>query len=211
MTAARTLAACALLFLGLLARPCPAQNPGQDTQIFLDPDIGFRVFYVQCSGIVGDKTRFDHVGAQVTVSFNPPDQPNPILVIFEARPALAAKNSVYWSTNRTELSFGGESLRSTLKPLFTTPSDNSFFYMSPALYRGKQAMTHREAERVRWVDTYAKPIRITASQGELNLKVQGDKVEGSLWMIGYDPMDNRPVRYVMSFAGQEYVSEKPKH
>lgn len=208
---ARTLAACAALLLGLLVRPCTAQSPGQNYQMFLDPDAGGRVFYVNCSGTAGDKTRFANVGAQVLVSFNPPDMPNPIQVVIDARPALGAKNSFYWNSNHTALDFGGQSLRSTLKPLFTKQSDICFFYMSPALYRSRQALTHNDAERIRWVDTYARPIRIIATQGELTLTVRGNSVTGHLWMVGYDQMDNRPVRYVADFEGQEYVSEKAKH
>lgn len=212
MTARALAFLVAVLLAALLgAKTCPAQNAGQDEQMFLEPDSGGRVFYVRCTGTVDDKIRFNDVTAQVTLSFNALNPANRIQVIIDPRPALAARNSFYWNSNDTSVSFGGQSLRSTLKPLFTKESTICFYYMSPSLYHSKQALTHREAERIRWVDTYAKPIRIFATQGELTMKLESNMIKGKLWMVGYDTLANRPVRYVADFAGQEYVEKKSKH
>lgn len=198
------LLASATVFACVQASWCPAQDQ------ILGADMSRRVFYAQCQGAVNSSPRFTGLRMQIIVSHAPPSSLNPLQIIIESIPALAQRNAFYWDSEQTSMEVTSSSVRCRYIAPGARSSGLHFYYMSPALYKSNLMATHQESERIRWINTYAKPIRIAALDAELTLNFQANSVTGTIRMNGQDDMARRPAQYVATLQGQEYVYERPK-
>lgn len=176
----------------------------------LSNELTRRVFYVESSGSVNAKLKFQGARQQITITHAPPGGSNPYLVVIEAMPAQAGKNSFYWNSGETSMDVTSNIIKSNLRTNGARFSGLHFYYMSPALYKSKTGPTHRDAERIKWVDTHAKPIRIAAKEADLTLRVMANSVSGTVTIHGFDDVAHAPVVYTASFQGYEYVPETQK-
>lgn len=200
------LAVLTALCLALLpCREARAQAAGQ--QILNDAAMQ-RVFYVQCQGTVGEKS-FTGVRMQLIVAHAPEGSRNPFEIVMESTPALAQRNTAYWNSGETEMDVLADTVRCRLKPRGASQADMHFFYMSPALYRSALGPTHRDQERIAWVDKNARPIKVVAQDAEITIRFGAGSVSGTIRITGQDPLARKPVRYQASFQGQEYFYARP--
>lgn len=188
----------------------PSTNSlAQDHDQILRGDINQRVFYVQCQGSVNASMTFTGVRLQVVVTHTPVGSLNPVRVVIQSMPVLGLRNSLYWHSDETRMEVLGDILRCSLANPGTHVSTLHFFYMSPALYATKQGPALRDHERTKWVDAHSRPIKIIAQQGELSMRFGADSVSGSIVLAGQDELAHKPVRYVATFQGQEFVYAPP--
>jgi hypothetical protein len=176
----------------------------------LSKEMHRRVFFVESTGSVNSKLTFSGARQQVTITHAPPGATNPYLVVITPMPAQIGKNSFYWNSQETSMDVAANNIKSVLRTNGARHSGLHFFYMSPALYKSKTGPTHRDAERIKWVDTHATPIRITAQDASLTLRVLANSVSGTVAIHGFDDRAHAPVVFTASFQGYEYVPEEPK-
>lgn len=184
-------------------------GPALGQEEILRPDVTHRVFYVECQGSVNSRLHFTGARLQIVVTHTTGVSLNPLSVVITSMPRLAERNGFYWNTDETSMQVLGTSLKCVIPNPGMHQSTLHFYYMSPALYTSKTGPTHREAERIKWVDTHAKPIKVLALQGEISMSFDADSVSGAIVMSGQDELARQPARYVATFQGREYVYSRP--
>ena len=203
LIALRRLAARALwlllpVFL-LPARPCPAQ---QETSPFvLDQEDGANQYTLALAGTVGTES-FQGVRGLLTISFPPPGNPNPYLVIVVGFPTANTRNSFYWDSQQGSMEAMAGSVRCRLPGRGLNLSANHFFYLSPALFARPGPSPQYDPERQKHVEQTALPIKIAALDGEMTINVNGNALTGHVTMTGLDPVGHTYVRYAATFVGQ---------
>ena len=87
-----------------------------------------------------------------------------------------------------------------------------YHYISPVLLRrglGEKPITHRMKEMELADERFAKPIRVFAQTGKLELEFQETSVNGSVWIKGYDPVESAFAEYRAQIKGRLSKDLKP--
>ena len=189
----------ALVALALPARPGCGQPEG--SPFVLGPDEDSRQYGLTISGAVGNEA-FQGAQGILTVSTPPEGSLNPYQIVVVGFPTVMSRNTFYWNSDKGLMEEASGVLRCRVKGRGQMRSDNHFFYLSPALFALKGALTQHEGERQKHVAQTALPTKIFALDGELTLTLSGNKLTGRVVMTGLDPVGNDYVRYVGAFVGQ---------
>ena len=160
------------------------------------------VYFLEFSGMAYNE-RFVRSTGKMRIMAPSAFDDNPYLIIIEGFPQQNTRNSFYWHTAGEAMEAIENEVVSTIKNSVVSPTDTHFFYISPVLLENQGVFeTHREAERLKLAEKTARPTRVAARAGELRLRVFSNTVSGSVWIKGYDYLENAYVMYHASILGR---------
>lgn len=164
-----------------------------------------RQYLLQASGTVLNET---FSGARVVLTLMPPTAgvTHPYLLIIVGYPTRSSRNSFYWNGDDSEMTGVANQITCEIKQTFIKPASMHFFFMSPELLSHTGAAFEGKAFALKT----ARPTRIEARAGKLQLRVSANAVSGTVWMKGYDPIEKSFVRYSAQLYGQKSQLVVPK-
>ncbi len=190
----RDAAGAAVILLAVLSFPTAALSQGA-----LLPGETSKQFLITMSGTVGKET-FHSARCLLTINPRVVGSLNPYQVIINGYPFTNSRNSFFWFSEDTNMTALAGGITCRLKKTYVKQSSIHFYYMSPALLTpGSFTQANKEQAAQRLKD--AKPTRITAQDGVLELNVTGGGVRGKVWMTGYDFIEKAYVRYAAVING----------
>lgn len=166
-------------------------------------------YIAKLSGSVGRENFND---AQVLITLMPSSYQdiNPYTIIIEGYPESNSNHIFFWTTKETTMEIYGNEFICKLKRQYRDKRPNVFFfYISPILLEVKHLTQHEEEAEQLAKDT-ALPTKVYANVGDLRVVFLGNKVKGSVRLVGYDFVENSYVHYNASFSGELVTRIKQK-
>ncbi len=183
-----------LLALAALAPPAHAQ----DTNL-TDGYPSSQEYILQVSGTILNES-FN--GATMRLLLGTPDasDPNPYQIVAAGFPDSQSRNVFFWNSSYSAMEANADTITCTIRPSSTASKNVFFAYLSPTLLKLPN-LTHRDKENRQKALKSAVPSVVPAQAGELRLTVKPNSVSGTVWLQGYDTIENSYVRYNATFSG----------
>ncbi|MBA4395876.1 MAG: hypothetical protein C0394_00580 [Syntrophus sp. (in: bacteria)] len=208
-----------LIAVLMLAAPCvfPASSEADDT--LLDGMSTAKHYLVQLSGTVMNET---FSGAQALLTLMPPPPAesvmppmagsgNPYQIIIQGFPKKNSRNSLFWNSTYSEMTVIANEITCDIKRTFVKTVPMHFIWMSPELLRHTGSLANLAGdEGKRYAEKTALPTLVNARAGKLKLSIHANSVSGTVWMKGYDPVENAFVLYSAHIYGQRSYKLQPK-
>jgi len=97
-----------------------------------------------------------------------------------------------------------------IKRTFVKPVHMHFIFMSPELLAHTGALKLYGDEGKKFAEKNALPTLINARAGKLKLHIHSNSVSGTVWMKGYDFVENAFVQYSASLYGKRAYNLEPR-
>jgi hypothetical protein len=177
--------------------------------ILLDRTEISKQYLVQISGTVMNET---FSGAMVLLTLMPPapGRSNPYQLIIEGFPKKNSRNSFFWNSENSEMTAISNEITCDIKQTFVKPVPMYFMFLSPELLRHTGALESLGDEGKKFAEKEALPTLINARAGKLKLRIYSNSVSGTIWMKGYDPVENAFVQYDARFYGKRSYHQAPR-
>ncbi|MCL2669255.1 MAG: hypothetical protein FWE89_01095 [Syntrophaceae bacterium] len=196
----------AIIFgLFFLLATATAIDLGADNPLLEGTDVP-KQFLVEISGTVMNET---FARSQALLTLMGPVQfsrnLNPYQIIIEPFPQRNSRNSFYWISEETEMTAIANEITCDIKRTFIKPVTLFFVFLSPELLRHYGAAYEEEDYALQ----VALPTIILARAGKLKLRIMSDTVSGTVWMMGYDPVEKSFVQYNARLYGRKTDNLRP--
>jgi hypothetical protein len=183
-----------------------AKDTGADNSLLESPESPMQ-YLVQLSGTVMNET-FSGTQALLTLMPPPPysKNSNPYQIVIESFPKKNSRNSFFWRSEDSEMTAIANEITCDIQRTFVKQVPMYFIFLSPALLRpmsgdpdiGGIQFGSREENAMK----VALPTHITATAGQLKLRIYSNTVSGTVWMKGYDPVEKAFVLYSARLYGK---------
>ena len=177
--------------------------------ILLDRTEISKQYLVQISGTVMNET---FSGAMVLLTLMPqaPGRSNPYQLIIEGFPKKNSRNSFFWNSENSEMTAISNEITCDIKQTFVKSVPMYFMFLSPELLKHTGALESLGDEGKKFAEKEALPTLINARAGKLTLRIYSNSVSGTIWMKGYDPVENAFVLYNARFYGKRSYHQAPR-
>jgi hypothetical protein len=177
--------------------------------ILLDRTEISKQYIVQVSGTVMNET---FSGAMALLTLMPPviGRNNPYQLIIEGFPKKNSRNSFFWNSENSEMTAISNEITCDIKQTFVKPVPMYFMFLSPELLKHTGALEALGDEGKKFAEKTALPTLINARAGKLKLRIYSNSVSGTIWMKGYDPVENAFVQYNARFYGKRSYHQAPR-
>lgn len=203
----------------MMAVPCvfPASSEADDT--LLDGVAAAKQYLVELSGTVMNET---FSGAQALLTLMPPPPASSVMppipgsgntyqVIIQGFPKKNSRNSFFWNSTYSEMTVIANEITCDIKRTSVKTVPMHFIFMSPELLRHTGSLANLAGdEGKKFAEKTALPTLINARAGKLKLSIHSNYVSGTVWMKGYDPVENAFVLYSAKIHGQRSYKLQPK-
>jgi hypothetical protein len=177
--------------------------------ILLDRTEISRQYIVQISGTVMNET-FSGAMALLTLMPPAPGRSNPYQLIIEGFPKNNSRNSFFWNSENSGMTAISNEITCDIKQTFVKPVPMYFMFLSPELLKHTGALESLGDEGKKLAEKEALPTLINAKAGKLKLRIHSNSVSGTIWMKGYDPVENAFVQYSARFYGKRSYHQAPR-
>jgi hypothetical protein len=177
--------------------------------ILLDGTDISKQYIVQISGTVMNES---FSGAQALLTLMPPDPGgnNPYEIIIEGFPKKNSRNSFFWNSENSEMTAISNEITCDIKQTYIKPVPMYFMFLSPELLKHTGALESLEDEGKKYAEQTALPTQINARAGRLKLRIYSNSLSGTIWMKGYDPVENAFVQYSARLYGKRSYRLAPR-
>ncbi len=169
--------------------------------ILLDRTEISKQYIVQISGSVMNE-KFSGAMALLTLMPPAPGGINPYQLIIEGFPKKDSRNSFFWNSENSEMTALSNEITCDIKQTYVKPVPMYFMFLSPELLRHTGALELLGDEGKKFAEKTALPTLINARAGKLKLCIYSNSVTGTIWMKGYDPVENAFVQYSATLYGK---------
>ena len=183
------------------------QAAADDT--LLDGTVSIKQYLIELNGTVMNET---FSGALALLSIMPPAPTslNPYQVIIQGYPQKNSRNSFFWNSEESEMIAVANVITCDIKRTFVKPVHMHFIFMSPELLAHTGALKLYGDEGKKFAEKNALPTLINARAGKLKLHIHSNSVSGTVWMKGYDFVENAFVQYSASLYGKRAYNLEPR-
>lgn len=201
-----------MVMLGLLTGPdrVNSQQLGPLQEMMQDEVLSYML---EISGTVMG-IPFEDVKALMTISVAPGGSFNPYVVNLYGFPRINERYNFVWYSNDSYMTYLQSMITCRVKYTYMRiPGDIYFFYPSPSLYERTPAGAGptQEEEVARLADIVLLPTKVTAQDGKLDIRINGSRVSGEVWIKGYDEIEEAYVDYAASFTGRTVYGLETQH
>lgn len=164
------------------------------------------IYLITLNGTVGNERFF---GARALLHIGAADDfdPNTYVVTIEGYPLLNTRNTFFWDSRDAPLTALSSQLKSRIVRSVLGFPNIHFYYLSPVLLEAIEMETQHEEERIAEATAVALPTLIKAQAGELDLRLYGTTLSGTIWLKGYDKVQKSYVLYRAQIYGRRVVKE----
>jgi hypothetical protein len=176
----------------------------------LEAGPGFDDMYIiQLSGTVGNE-RFEGAHALLHIGAADDFDPNTYVMTIEGYPRLNSRNTFFWDSKDAPMTTVSNQLKSRVTRSVIGLPNIHFFYLSPVLLENQGMETQHEERRLAEAEAAALPTLIKARAGELDLRIYGTTLSGTIWLKGYDVIEQSYVLYRAQIHGRRAHREVSK-
>jgi hypothetical protein len=194
-----------LLILGSGIVPAPAVAD----DILLDGTEISKQYIIQMSGTVMNET-FSGAMALLTLMPQIPGMSNPYQLVIEGFPKKNSRNTFFWNSENSEMTAISNEITCDIKQAFVKPVPMYFMFLSPELLKHTGALELQGEEGKKFAEKEALPTLINARAGKLKLRIYSNSISGTIWMKGYDPVENAFVQYSATLHGKRSYHLVPR-
>jgi hypothetical protein len=166
-------------------------------------------YIVQISGTVMNET-FSGAQALLTLMLPAPGENNPYEIIIEGFPKQNSRNSFFWNSENSEMTAISNEITCNIKQTYIKPVPMYFMFLSPELLKHTGALESLEDEGKKFAEQSALPTLVYARAGKLKLRIYSNSLSGTVWMKGYDPVENAFVQYSARLYGKRSYRLAPR-
>jgi hypothetical protein len=177
--------------------------------ILLDGTKISKQYIVQMSGTVMNET-FSGAMALLTLMPQVPGMSNPYQLVIEGFPKKNSRNSFFWNSENSEMTAISNEITCDIKHAFVKPVPMYFMFISPELLKHTGALELQGEEGKKYAEKEALPTLINARAGKLKLRIYSNSISGTIWMKGYDPVENAFVQYSATLHGKRSYHLAPR-